>query len=193
INVRHGLGAGIILNGHLFQGDGGGAGEIGHTVVVPDGGLPCRCGNHGCLETVASAQALVKRAQALVRQARPTLLPRSPQEINLDAIESAFTSGDAAVQQLVLESGRYIGIAISNLIGALNIQKIVLVGDLTRFGKPWLDVIQETICQDTLSKLVQDTRVEIGQLDDNGIILGASALLANNYSLLFKRKLPREQ
>lgn len=193
INVRHGLGAGIILNGHLFQGDGGGAGEIGHTVVVPDGGLPCRCGNHGCLETVASAQALVKRAQALVRQARPTLLPRSPQEINLDAIESAFASGDVEVQQLVLESGRYIGIAISNLIGALNIQKIVLVGDLTRFGKPWLDVIQETICQDTLSKLVQDTRVEIGQLDDNGIILGASALLANNYSLLFKRKLLREQ
>lgn len=193
INVRHGLGAGIILNGHLFQGDGGGAGEIGHTVVVADGGLPCRCGNHGCLETVASAQALVKRAQALVQQATPTKLPHSIQEVNLDSIEAAYTHGDAAVRDMVFESGRYIGIAISNLIGALNVQKFVLVGDMTRFGRPWLEVIKETIGQDTLSRLVQDTRVEIGQQDDDGIILGASALLANNYSLLFKRRVPREQ
>src|SRR4030066_265414 len=66
INARHGIGAGIIINSRLFQGDGGCAGEIGHVVVVPDGGQPCRCGNHGCLETVASTQALIKRGQSLV-------------------------------------------------------------------------------------------------------------------------------
>ena len=62
VNVKHGIGAGILINGRLFQGDGGGAGEIGH-VVVQENGAQCRCGKRGCLETVASAQAVVRRVQ----------------------------------------------------------------------------------------------------------------------------------
>jgi glucokinase len=189
INVRHGIGAGIVIDGQLFQGDGGSAGEIGHVVVVPEGGLPCRCGNRGCLETIASAQALVKRAQLLAKQSTAnTQLPRSPQMINLDTIEQAFVEGDSPVRQMVLEAGRTMGMAISNLVGMLNIQRIVLTGDMTRFGEAWLDAIRETIAQATLSRLAESTKVEIGQLGGNGIILGASALLANNYSLLFKRQ-----
>jgi N-acetylglucosamine repressor len=186
INARHGIGAGIVINGRLFQGDGGGAGEIGHVVVVPDGGQLCRCGNRGCLETVASTQALIKRVQTLVTQSIPTLLPQSPQEITLDTIEQAFSSGDHLARQAVLETGRYMGMAISSLVGTLNIQKIVLTGDMTRFGSPWLEAIQGMITQTTLSRLAQETQIEIGQLGGNNIILGASAMLANNYSLLFK-------
>jgi N-acetylglucosamine repressor len=185
INVRHGIGAGIIIQGRLFHGDGGGAGEIGHVVVVPEGGLLCRCGNRGCLETVASAQALVKQAQALATQPIQTLLPRSPQEINLDTIQLAFTGGDDNVRRAVLETGRYMGLAISNLVGTLNIKNIVLTGDMTRFGRPWLDAIREVISTTTLARLAQETQIEIGHLGENSIILGASAMLANNYSLLF--------
>lgn len=183
INVHQGIGAGIIINGQLFQGDGGGAGEIGHTVVVPEGGLLCRCGNHGCLETVSSAQALIKQVQLLAGQS--SFLPRSPQEINLAAIEQAFVQGDPLVRPLVLGTARYMGIAVSSLVGTLNIQKVVLAGDMTCFGQPWLDVIQETVSQNTLPKLAQDTRIEIAKLGSNNVILGASALLYNNYSLLF--------
>jgi predicted NBD/HSP70 family sugar kinase len=186
INARHGIGAGIVINGRLFQGDGGGAGEIGHIVVVPDGGQLCRCGNRGCLETVASTQALIKRVQTLVSQSIPTRLPQSSQEITLDTIEQAFLSGDHLARQAVLETGRYMGMAISSLVGTLNIQKIILTGDMTRFGNPWLEAIQEMITQTTLSRLAQETQIEIGQLGGNNIILGASAMLANNYSLLFK-------
>jgi predicted NBD/HSP70 family sugar kinase len=78
------------------------------------------------------------------------------------------------------------GMAISSLVGTLNIQKIILTGDMTRFGNPWLEAIQEMITQTTLSRLAQETQIEIGQLGGNNIILGASAMLANNYSLLFK-------
>jgi N-acetylglucosamine repressor len=186
INARHGIGAGIIINGRLFQGDGGAAGEIGHVVVVPDGGMLCRCGNRGCLETVASTQALIKRVQTLISQSIPTQLPQSPHEITLDIIEQAFLSGDHLARQAVLETGRYMGMAISSLVGTLNIQKIVLTGDMTRFGSPWLEAIQGMITQTTLSRLAQETQIEIGQLGGNDIILGASAMLANNYSLLFK-------
>jgi glucokinase-like ROK family protein len=192
INARHGIGAGIVINGRLFQGDGGGAGEIGHVVVVPENGLPCRCGNRGCLETVASAQALVKRGQMLVRHtnADHSLLSQSGRELSLDLIEEAFQAGDELARQLVLEAGRYMGAAISNLIGTLNIHKIVLVGDMTRFGKPWLDAIAETVSHAALVGLVEETTVEIGKLEGNGILLGASALLANNYMLLFRQRSP---
>jgi len=111
-------------------------------VVVQDGGLPCRCGNRGCLETVASVQALVKRAQMLASQSANTQLSRSPQDITLDSIEQAFVVGDPLACQVVLEAGHYLGMAISSLVGTLNIQKIVLAGDMTRFGEPWLDAIQ---------------------------------------------------
>jgi glucokinase-like ROK family protein len=191
INARHGIGAGIIINGRLFQGDGGSAGEIGHVVVVPEGGKICRCGNRGCLETVASTQALIKTVQSLVAQSTPTQLPKSPQKITLEAIELAFSNGDPLATRAVLETGRYMGMAISSLVGTLNIQKILLTGDMTRFGKPWLDAIRAVLSKTTLSRMAQETQIETGQLGGNDIILGASAMLASNYSLLFKSQLGR--
>jgi len=186
INVRHGIGAGIVINNQLFQGDGGGAGEIGHVVVMPKGGLPCRCGNYGCLETVASAQAIVRRAQELAGQSRGAALINDPEAITFAMVEQAFLSGDSLARQVVLEAGYYMGIAISSLIGTLNIRKIVLSGDMTRFGKPWLDMIRKTVSQTSLPGLVQETQVEIGQLESNRIVLGASGWLLSNYSLLFR-------
>ena len=185
INARHGIGAGIVIQGKLFHGDGGGAGEIGHVVMVPEGGLLCRCGNRGCLETVASAQALVKQAQNIAAQTDKTNLPRSIQEINLETIEQAFIAGDPDIRQAVMETGRYLGKAISNLVGTLNIQNIVLTGDMIRFGDPWLEAIREMTTVTTLTRLAQETQIEIGQLGENSILLGASAVLANNYALLF--------
>jgi glucokinase-like ROK family protein len=186
VSARHGIGSGIVIDGHLFQGDGGGAGEIGHIVIVPEGGKRCRCGNYGCLETVASAQALIKQAQALAAQ--PDGLPASLQEISLEGIEQAFVAGDPRVRQMVLDTARYMGLALAGLVGALNIQKIVLNGDMTCFGQPWLDTIRRTLSANTLPRLARDTQVEIGQLGADGVILGASALLANNYSLLFNQQ-----
>ncbi len=187
INVRQGIGAGIVINGHLFQGDGGAAGEIGHVVVVPDG-LLCRCGNYGCLETVASAQAIIKQAKLLAGQNPASQLSQSPEEIDLDTIEMAFIAGDFLARRIVLEAGGFMGRAISNLVGTLNIRKIVLTGVMTSFGEPWVEAIRESMSRTTLSSLAQETRVDIGQLGGNGIILGASALLANDYSLLFSRQ-----
>ncbi len=178
VNVRRGIGAGIVINGQLFQGDGGGAGEIGHTVVVSSGGLPCRCGNHGCLETVSSARAVVQRLQS-------DLGPVS--NVSLDSLQQAFQAGDPRVQQVVLEAGRYLGQAIASLVGTLNIHKVVLTGEMTRFGRPWLAAIRETVAQTALSILAQETRIEISRLGENGILLGASALLLKDYALLFRR------
>jgi N-acetylglucosamine repressor len=185
INVRHGIGAGIVINGDLFQGDGGSAGEIGHIIVVPEGGALCRCGKKGCLETVASAQALIKRVRSLLSQYPNSQLAQNPQAINLESIEKAFINNDPLACQTVLETAHFIGLAISSLVGILNIQKIFLAGDMTRFGEPWLAEIKNTMMNSCLAEAAQATRVEIGQLSENGIILGTSAIMVNNYSLLF--------
>jgi len=185
INVHHGIGAGIIINREIFQGDGGFAGEIGHIVVVHENGEVCRCGKRGCLETVASAKALIRQAREMVRQYPDYRLAHDPRGVNLDTIEEAFKAGDPLTRDLVLGTANYLGMAISNLVGILNIQKVVLEGDMTRFGAIWLNQIRTAMMNYGLDRPLDKTRVEIGQLGENAIILGAAAVFVNNYSYLF--------
>lgn len=169
VNVKHGIGSGILVNGRLFQGDGGGAGEIGHVVVQENGEL-CRCGKHGCLETVSSARAVLKQLKLN----------------SLDQAQAAFDSGDAKANQVVENAAHYLGISLANLIGTLNIQKIVLTGDMTRFGTKWLDAVNASMRNAALARLSENTELELGRLDYRACILGASAfLLLDDYSLLF--------
>jgi predicted NBD/HSP70 family sugar kinase len=142
INARHGIGAGIVIRGQLFHGDGGGAGEIGHVVAVQENGALCRCGNRGCLETVASAEALVKKIKSIYKHTSLSNQVKSPNEISLNLICEAFENNDPIIRQVVLKTGQFMGLAIANLVGSLNIQKIVITGDMTCFGIPWMEEIQ---------------------------------------------------
>jgi glucokinase-like ROK family protein len=193
VNVRHGIGAGIILNGQLYHGDGGGAGEIGHVAADSDTGLRCRCGNIGCLETLASTRAVVERARALAPQVQGGTLAQNPEAITFESLVPAFAAADPLARRVVLEAGRYMGQAVSSLVGTLNVQRIVIAGEMARFGRPLLDTIRETMAQSTLSRLASETRVEFEDLGHNEIILGASALILRDYSLLFRRQRERAQ
>jgi predicted NBD/HSP70 family sugar kinase len=185
VTVKHGIGAGILINGSLFQGDGGGAGEIGHVVVLENGAL-CRCGKYGCLETVASARAVVQRVADLAPEYSNSELAKNPQSISLDAIEGAWRENDPLAQKVIFDAASALGKSIANLVGALNIQKIVLTGDMVRFGEPWLHAVKDAMSDAALTRIVQDTQIEIGKLEFRGCILGASAfMLLENYSLLY--------
>ncbi len=179
VNVSHGIGAGILIHGRLFQGDGGGAGEIGHILVEEDG-LPCRCGRRGCLETLASGWAIV--------QAVNQLQGLSGAE-SLEHIQTKFIADNSSVKEIVLRAGHHLGKALGGLIGTLNITTIILTGDLTRFGQPWLNAVHEAMATSALIRMTQETHLEIGRLDYRACILGSSAyLLLDNYSLLFRQK-----
>ena len=185
VTVKQGIGAGILINGRLFQGDGGGAGEIGH-VVVEENGTLCRCGKYGCLETVASARAVVQRAVDLASEYSNSELASNLQGISLSAIEGAWRENDPLAHRVVSDAAHILGVSIANLVGALNIQKIVLTGDMVCFGEPWLQIVQETMSQGALSRIAQETKINIGQLEFRGCILGASAfMLLEDYSRLF--------
>lgn len=178
INVKHGIGAGILINGQLFQGDDGSAGEIGH-VHVCGNILPCRCGQVGCLETLASAQAVVRKFQELSGSAQP---------ISLAEVESKFAAGDALARKVVLEAGQALGESIGFLIGALNIREIILTGDMARFGELWLNAVRQAMLQSALGRLTQEAQLEIGKLDYRACILGAAAhFLMDGYALLFRQ------
>ncbi len=172
VNVIHGIGAGILINGRLFQGDGGGAGEIGHVVVQENGEL-CRCGQRGCLETLASARAVVQQMKMN----------------SLEEVFLAFQEGDPKAKTVIAKAGFYLGTSLSNLIGTLNIQKIVLTGDMTRFGEEWLNAVSAAMQTGAFRRMTESTKLEIGKLDYRACILGASAfLLLDDYSLLFNEE-----
>ncbi|MCC6261855.1 MAG: ROK family transcriptional regulator [Anaerolineales bacterium] len=170
VNIQHGIGAGILVNGRLFQGDGGGAGEIGHIVVQEDG-LKCRCGKFGCLETVAGARALINQVGVS----------------SFEQVVAEFLAKRNGTEKIVTTAGKYLGISLANLIGILNIQKIVLTGDMIQLGEVWFEAVKSSIRQASLEKMYQGTKLELGNLDYRACILGASAfLMLDDYSLLFQ-------
>lgn len=187
VKVEHGIGAGIVLHGRLFYGDAFGAGEIGHVTVV-ENGQRCRCGNFGCLETVASAKAIVQRAQLIAQNDPYSLLHQfaaSPEEITIDGVCRAFEAGDAPVRQVILEAGRYLGIAVANLIGVLSVRRIIIAGSVTCFGRVLLDVIRQEVVRRSLAAVASEAEVEMSSMSPDIVILGASALVLTHKLGLF--------
>jgi predicted NBD/HSP70 family sugar kinase len=171
VKAGRGVGAGIVLGGELLHGDGYGAGEIGHVVVVDDGEL-CRCGRRGCLETVASARAIVSHLEQPSRDAGAT-----PSHPTLDQARVAFEQGDLRAQSVVLAAGHYLGSAIAAMIGAMDIHRVVLHGSVTAFGEPWLASVRERVDQRTLGLLAADVDISVADRSANLAVLGASAML----------------
>lgn len=187
VRVGHGIGSGVIIDGKIFHGDGGSAGEIGHVTMTENGSLPCRCGKSGCLETLASTQAVLQRAALLVKQGCPTSLTELGLPVTLERLVKAYQAGDALSHDIINQAAYSLGVSISYLVSTLNIHQIILMGEMTRFGQPWLDIVQRTMLQSSLAGPGRDTRIQIGTLRDNDVILGAAALFASDYSLLWKQ------
>ena len=87
-----------------------------------------------------------------------------------------------------MDAGRFMGQAVASLVGTLNVHRIVIAGEMARFGRPLLDAIRETVSRTSLARLAGETRVEFEHLGHNEVILGSSALILRDYSLLFNRQ-----
>src|SRR5690349_12191749 len=133
VKVSSGIGAGLVLGGRLHHGATGIAGEIGHVQVRQDGAV-CRCGNRGCLETVASAGALLE-----------SLHPTHGSDLTVRAMLELARSGNPGAQRVIKDAGWAIGRAIADLSNSLNPEAIVVGGDLSAAGAPLLDGIRESV------------------------------------------------
>jgi predicted NBD/HSP70 family sugar kinase len=179
VKVGLGIGAGIVIEGEVFNGDGFGAGEIGHTVIVDDG-AECRCGRFGCLETVASSRAIVRAATEAAAESPDSALAlrlATTGSLTLGDVAEALDGGDEAARRVVVAAGRSLGQSIAALIGAINIGRVVLLGSVTTLGEPWLSAVRDEASRRSLRLLADETRIEIGRPVDNVVILGAAALL----------------
>lgn len=182
VKVGRGIGSGIVLNGKLYYGDGFGAGEIGHLVVIEDG-ESCACGNRGCLETVASTQAVVKRARRIALNNPNSLLHQfatTPEAINTETVLQAFNAGDDDLRKIITEAGEYLGMAIANIVGVLNVQHIVIAGSMARFGDILLKPIVKEMRKYSMSFLADETEVAFSSLGQDIVIKGAASLLLAN-------------
>jgi N-acetylglucosamine repressor len=165
VRVGRGIGAGVILNGQLFQGDRYGAGEIGH-IALADQARQCHCGSFGCIETVASMQAMVAAAAVL----DPTVTDDA-------TLARAVDNGSAAARTAVLEGARYLGLAIGAMIGVLNVANVLVVGPVATLGDYWLAEVRRSAQSSALALLAHETKIEFGHIQDDVVVLGASALL----------------
>ncbi len=178
VKVGRGIGAGIVIDGRLYTGEGLGAGEIGHSAIA-DNQRACRCGSTGCLETLASTRAVVQRARELASHDPDSILHQSAgaDGIDLDDLARAFDAGDVLAREVVLDGARNLGRTIGTLIGTLSIRHVVLVGEMTRFGDLWLTTVRREAHRSALAMLADETVIEIGRLESDLVVLGAAALL----------------
>src|SRR4051794_1156530 len=138
LKVSSGIGAGLILNGRLYRGSNGLAGELGHVLVDPDG-IVCRCGNRGCLETVAATGALVEE------------LRRSHgEDITIEGMLEAARAGDADCQRVIRAAGRALGTVAASLLNMLNPELVIVGGHLAMAGDLLLDGMRESIARAAL-------------------------------------------
>jgi predicted NBD/HSP70 family sugar kinase len=179
IKIEHGIGAGIVLNGRLLHGDTFGAGEIGHVRVVENGEI-CRCGNLGCLETVASVRSIVRQAQAIARNESHSFLHQyapTPGKVSMELICQAAQAGDEAVWRVIQRAGRCLGMAAASLVGVLSVQRILIAGSVTCLGPSLLDVIRDEMVNRSLVVVASGTELDMSTMGPDIVILGASALV----------------
>ncbi len=175
-----GVGGGIITGGGIWRGADGMAGEVGHITVNPNG-PPCHCGNRGCLERYSSATAVVEwTTRALVR-GRPSslseLFKKSPDALTAEAVKDAALSGDELANKVYRDAGKYLGIAIADLINLLNVEKIVIGGGMAGAWGLFIGPLMAEVGRRAFE--IPATRCEVlpGVLGDDAGVLGAARLV----------------
>jgi glucokinase len=178
IHVGSGIVAGFVMDGEVFFGSGGAAGELGHVTILPDGPT-CGCGNRGCLYMLASESAVIRSVRAKARQRSATLdgddLP-SLSTVTLPVLIEAAGRGDAVVLEAVREAAAWLGIAIANLVNLMNPSIVVIGGSLTGFGEPFIDSVRAEVRQRALWDALNGVPIVASTLGDHAGTLGAAAL-----------------
>ena len=180
ITLGTGVGSGIVANGALIYGHDGFAGELGHTIVIPDGRIHAGTGKKGSLESYASATGLRLTAiEFLEKNKKQSLLRKVPHDLlDSKAVYDAAIEGDELAQEIFNYTGNILGISLANAIMTTSPEAIILFGGLTKAGDFILKPTRESM-EDNLIKVFQNkVKILISHLKEaHAAILGASALV----------------
>ncbi len=177
INIHSGIGSGIFIDGKPYHGAGGSTGEVGH-ITVDDDGPKCGCGNYGCLETTASIPRIVEHAQKLVKQGIVSKLNDigDVEEMNLQFIISAARDGDEPARNILVESARYIGLAVCNIANILNPERIVFGKEFILYSDIVMEQIKNIVQHKALKKAASDVELTTAKLKDKASVYGAAII-----------------
>ena len=171
VTVGRGVGLGIVVNGQFYRGARGGAGELGHTVIDPEGPT-CECGKHGCLEAYVSDPGLMRMATEAVNRGEISR-PIS----NMSELLTKAQEGDPGACAVFAHAGDILGQGIANLLNIFNPQKIIISGEGTRAGDLLFSPMRESISRNVMPGLAGDTSIQIDAWGDDAWARGAASLV----------------
>ena len=166
VTVGRGIGMGMVINGEIVRGKSGGAGEFGHIVVDPNGPL-CDCGKHGCLESFISDRALLSTACRQV----------SEDVRDIDDLVKRAADGNPAAQSVLASAGTLLGRQIANLVNILGPKLIILSGEGVRMGNAFFKPLLESVAQNVMPGLAEDTEIRISTWEDDVWARGAASVV----------------
>lgn len=191
VNLGWGIGLGMVLDEKLFRGNDGFAGEFSHIPLFTNGKI-CSCGKHGCLETESSLMIITEKArkgmqEGILSQMRG-LFTNGNAENDCNVLMEAASKGDRFAVSLFSDAGYVIGRGLAILIHIINPEMIILSGRGAAAGKLWLAPIQQALNEHCIPRLADKTQLEISALGYQAEIVGAAALVMENFEKIFMTK-----
>jgi len=182
VGLGKGIGLGIYVNGKIYRGSDGLAGELGHITVSENGPL-CNCGNKGCLEAIASSSGIIKRAIVGINSGIVTSLSSVKggdlDALNVEDIAEAAKSGDKFAYSVINRTGEYIGIAVAAALNLFGTELVVLGGGIAMSGSIMLDAIKRTVQMRALEVVSKKVHIITSELDEYNAAWGAATKFIN--------------
>ena len=174
IKIGTGIGAGLFMDGKIYHGVTGSAGEIGHLTIDENGPI-CACGNQGCLEALAGGRAIAQQAQQAVQKGLRTQLAniQPVERITAREVASAAEHGDLVSQQILAQAGAYIGIALAGLINMFNPGMVIIGGGVAQTGDILLEPMRQTVQRRSLPAATRVVRITTAMLGRRSSSMGA--------------------
>ncbi len=192
VTIGSGIGMGVVANGQIYRGSGGGAGEFGHLTLQP-GGPQCACGKFGCLEALAADPAVVRMAREALEAGKNTAIAQVVQSADLltfDHIAQVASLSDEVALEILVEAGRWLGLGLSYLVNLFSPQLIVLSGEGTRTGDARIESARQTMRQHIFNGLDKSPDLVVKPLGEEAWARGAACVVLNE---LFKHPINRDQ
>lgn len=178
ITISTGIGGGIVIDGKIYTGSSGTAGEVGH-MTIDDNGPFCSCGNSGCWETLASGTALAREARNRMKEgANTSILDYTSgdiEKVTAQIIQTAAERGDALATELIARTGYYVGVGLANLINIFNPELIVIGGGLSNMGDMLLGPAFKTAEERAFKETYRTVHFAPAELGRDSGVLGVAA------------------
>ena len=183
VTLGTGIGGGIIIDGRIYGGASGAAGEVGHMVLEPDG-VRCNCGARGCLEALASGPAIARDAAQAAAEGRSQALADlgASQDLTAELVLEAAQQGDEVARQVIQRAGRYLGLGLIGLLNTFNPEALILGGGLLGLGDLYLKPAFDAARECGFDQILDDVIMTIAELGGRSGALGAAALMLDRES-----------